>query len=165
MHVTCTSTLTHYQVHVSRGRTALEAIGILPRFQGTSVHDGWRSYFLYNCSHALCLVHLLRDLTFVEEEQQQPWAGELKTVLLEMKTATQEAREQGLNRVHPLEVADWEAQFLDLLGSGETLNPVAQASPKTRGRSKQSPARNLVDRLLRDQGAVLAFLEGPESAF
>jgi transposase len=52
MHVTSTARLTHYQVHPSRGHEALEAIGILPHFTGTSVHDGWGSYFLYACSHA-----------------------------------------------------------------------------------------------------------------
>src|SRR6266550_2959047 len=31
MHVTCTPRLTHYAVHASRGRAALDAIGILPR--------------------------------------------------------------------------------------------------------------------------------------
>lgn len=69
MHVTSTPTLTHYQVHPSRGQEALEAIGILPRFTGTSVHDGWGSYFLYACTHATCNVHLLRDLTYLAEEQ------------------------------------------------------------------------------------------------
>jgi len=159
MHVTCTPSLTHYDVHASRGRAALEAIGILPRFAGTSVHDGWRSYFLYDCSHALCLVHLLRDLTFLEEEQQQAWAGELKTLLLEMKAAAEDARAQGMKRLHPLEIADWETHFLELLAQGDALHPVAQAPPGTRGRSKQSPARNLLDRLFRDQEAVLRFLE------
>lgn len=85
LHVTCTATLTHYQVHESRGQAALEAIGILPRFAGTSVHDGWGSYFLYDCCHALCLVHLWRELTFLEEEEQLEWAKELKDLLLDMK--------------------------------------------------------------------------------
>jgi transposase len=62
MHVTCTPTLTHSHVHKSRGQAALEAIGILPQFTGISVHDGWASYFLYNCQHAACIVHLLRDV-------------------------------------------------------------------------------------------------------
>jgi transposase len=159
MHVTCTPTLTHYAVHASRGHEALDAIGILPRFAGTSVHDGWRSYFLYDCCHALCGVHLLRDLTFLEEEQQQAWAGELKAVLLDMKAATQDAGAQGIKQLHPLEVADWEAHFLDLLAQADALTPVAQAPPGTRGRSKQTPARNLLDRLVRDQGAVLRFLQ------
>src|SRR6266704_2152800 len=59
MHVTCTPTLTHYHVDKSRGQAALEAIGILPQFTGISIHDGWRSYFLYDCQHAACIVHRL----------------------------------------------------------------------------------------------------------
>src|SRR6266705_3367567 len=59
MHVTCTPTLTHYHVDKSRGQAALEAIGILPQFTGMRVHDGWGSYFLYDCQHAACIVHRL----------------------------------------------------------------------------------------------------------
>ncbi len=35
-----TPNLTHSQVHANRGKKALEAIGIVPHFQGISVHDG-----------------------------------------------------------------------------------------------------------------------------
>src|SRR6266851_6381085 len=59
MHVTCTPTLTHYHVDKSRGQAALEAIGILPHCTGISIHDGWGSYFLYDCQHAACIVHRL----------------------------------------------------------------------------------------------------------
>ena len=51
--------------YMERGQEALEAIGILPCFAGTSVHDGWRAYFHYACRHALCVVHLLRELTYL----------------------------------------------------------------------------------------------------
>ena len=107
MHVTCTPTLTHYAVHASRGHEALEAIDILPRFGGTSVHDGWRSYFLYACAHALCLVHLLRELSSLAEEQGLEWAADLKALLLSMKEACEQAHAQGLAMLHPLEVEDW----------------------------------------------------------
>ncbi len=158
MHVACTDQLTHYAVHRKRGKEALDAIGILPHFQGTSVHDGWQSYFLYACSHALCLVHLLRELTFVAEEHQQAWAAELKSLLLDMKEATEQARQAGQSGLHELEVQDWEEQYWRLVEAGEELNPVAQAPPGKKGRPKQSAARNLLDRLRRDQQAVLAFL-------
>ena len=158
MHVACTDQLTHYAVHPKRGKEALDAIGILPRFQGTSVHDGWRSYFLYTCSHALCLVHLLRELTFLAEEQRLEWAAELKTLLLEMKEAADEARAQGLATLHPLELEDWQAQFVALVAHADATTPTAQAPPGKKGRAKQSAARNLLDRLIRDQEAVLAFL-------
>ena len=158
MHVACTAQLTHYAVHQKRGKEALDAIGIMPRFGGTSVHDGWRSYFLYACSHALCLVHLLRELTFLAEEQRLEWAAELKALLLDMKEATEEAREQGLAMLHPLEVEDWQAQFVTLVAHADATTPTAQAPPGKRGRAKQSAARNLLDRLIGDQEAVLAFL-------
>jgi transposase len=158
MHVTCTPTLTHYQVAKSRGQAALSASGILPQFSGISVHDGWASYFVYDCEHAVCIVHLLRDLVLLAEQGVQ-WAADLKTLLLDMKEATQQARELGKRRVDPYEVVDWEAQFLRLLDEGDQAHPRATAPPGKRGRCKQSEARNLLDRLRKHQQAVLTFLE------
>jgi transposase-like protein len=159
MHVTCTPTLTHYHVDKSRGQAALEAIGILPHFTGIPVHDGWGSYFLYDCQHAACIVHLLRELVFLAEEEGVGWAADLKELLLDMKQATDQAREQGKPWLDPLEVLDWEARFLELLAQGDRLHPHAVAPPGQRGRCKQSAARNLLDRLRKHQQAVLAFLE------
>ena len=57
------------------------------------VHDGLWSYWHYEqCDHALCNAHHLRELTFVEEQLKQPWAGQLKTLLLEIKEAADRAR-------------------------------------------------------------------------
>ena len=137
---------------------AESAIGIVPHSGGTSVHDGWRSYFLYACAHALCLVHVLRELTFLAEEQGLEWAADLKALVLEMKEATDEARQQGLATLHPLEVEDWQAQFVALVAHADATTPTAQAPPGSKGRAKQSAARNLLDRLIGDQEAVLAFL-------
>jgi transposase len=158
MHVTCTPTLTHYHVDASRGQAALEAIGILPQFTGVSIHDGWASYFLYDCEHALCIVHLLRDLVFLQE-QGLHWAAELNALLLEMKAATDQARALGKTRLDFWEVVDWEAQFLRLLAEGDGLHPRATAPPGKRGRCTQSDARNLLDRLRTHQKAVFCFLE------
>jgi transposase len=159
MHVTSTPTLTHYQVHRCRGKSALQAIGILPFFLGTSVHDSFGSYWRYGCQHALCNVHLLRDLTFLAEEQGWWWAAKLKALLLEMKEATEQARQQGRLWLDPLEVADWQARFLQLLDEGDQAHPRAHAPPNQRGRVKQSAGRNLLDRLRKHQQAVWAFLE------
>jgi len=158
-HVTCTATLTHYHVDPRRGQKALEAIGILPHFKGTSVHDGWASYWQYTCEHACCLVHLLRELIFLAEEQAAAWAADLKALLLDMKEATEQARERGARRLDWLEVVDWEAQFVAILDQGDQAHPRALAPPGKRGRTKQSPARNLLDRLRKHQKAFLCFLE------
>jgi transposase len=158
-HVTSTATLTHYHVDTSRGQAALEAIGILPQFKGISIHDRWGSYFLYGCEHALCLVHVLRDLVFLAEEKKAIWAADLKELLLEMKIATEQARAEGKRWIHPIEVGDWEAEFLRLLDEGDLLTPRATSPPGKRGRCKQSAARNLLDSLRKHQQALFCFLE------
>ncbi len=158
-HVTSTARLTHYQVHPSRGQKALNAIGILPGFTGISIHDAWGSYFLYDCEHAFCLVHVLRELVFQAEEQGAMWAAKLIDLLLLMKQATQDAREQGKQWLDPLEVLDWERAFLCVLDEADRLTPRATAPPGTKGRVKQSAARNLLDRMRTHQQAVFCFLE------
>ncbi len=160
MHVSATKQLTHYAVHAKRGKKALDAIGILPQFQGISVHDGFRSYGQYLCQHALCNVHHLRELTFLHEEQQQAWAGQMKDLLTDIKAAVEQARAQGCQSLHPLEVADWKARYGAILAEGYQTNP-PDPPPKVgrRGRRKQSAARNLLDRLSKQQDAVLAFLD------
>ncbi len=160
MHVSATAQLTHYAVHAKRGKAALDAIGILKDFAGVSVHDGWQSYWQLGCGHALCNVHHLRELTYLEEEQQQAWASEIKELLLDSKAAVQQVRALGQQHLHPLEVADWKAHYGALLLEGYLANP-PDPPPKTgkKGRPKQSAARNLLDRLSKHQQAVLLFLD------
>ncbi|MGZ3678041.1 MAG: IS66 family transposase [Ktedonobacterales bacterium] len=68
-HVATTARLTHYAIHHKRGGEATAAIGILPDVHGVSVHDGWAAYRAHaSCRHALCTMHHLRELTFLEEQ-------------------------------------------------------------------------------------------------
>ncbi len=158
LHVSATERLTHYQVHAKRGKEALQAIGILSDFEGTSVHDGWSAYLHYGCSHALCNVHHLRELTFIEETYQQSWASEMKTLLLDLKAAVEYAREAGHTQLHPDEWQDWNTRYTDLLLLGAHANPaVEEPIPKKKGRRKQHPVRNLLDRLTKYRDAVLRF--------
>jgi transposase len=159
-HVASTSQLTHYAIHPKRGSEATEAIGILPYFTGVSVHDGWAPYRIYRqCRHALCNIHHLRELTFLEEQYQQSGAKELKALLLEMKAATEQARAHGLRSLPTPRRADFIARYEALLTSGLAANPPPERVVRRRGRIKQSPARNLLERLWLNQDAVLAFLD------
>jgi transposase len=48
-------------VHPKRGVEAMDAAGVLPRFTGVAVHDGWAPYDTYGqATHARCNAHLLR---------------------------------------------------------------------------------------------------------
>jgi transposase len=97
VHVARTDALTHLAAHSQRGKAAIETIGILNRFEGTLVRDGWFSYNWYQqCRHSLCNAHLLRDLTFIEESdpRHEKWATSLARLLIEIKDAVGMARSQ-----------------------------------------------------------------------
>ncbi|MBF6607058.1 MAG: IS66 family transposase [Chloroflexi bacterium] len=162
-HVTSTGRLTHYAIHTKRGHEAIDAIGILPNYQGVSVHDGWGSYRRYaNCRHALCNVHHLRELTFVEEQYHQAWAADMKALLREMKAATDQARTGGHLRLSATAREDFVVRYQELLRVGLAANPPPpdhERQPGQRGRLAQSPARNLLERLTLQQEQVLAFLD------
>ncbi|HEX5435797.1 MAG TPA: transposase [Gemmatimonadaceae bacterium] len=93
LHDLSTPASSHYTVHKKRGRGAFHGIGFLPAYDGVAVHDGCETYrdHRYPCDHALCCAHLLRALTFLEEEEQRKWAGKFKRLLLDMKAAKQRA--------------------------------------------------------------------------
>jgi len=160
-HVASTDRLTHYAIHAKRGSEATSEIGILPGYRGVSVHDGWKPYQAHTtCRHALCNVHHLRELTFVEEQYQQAWAKELKDLLLEMRTTVEQARGQGLARLPTLQRDALVARYERLLALGLAANPPPhRGRPRQRGRIKQSPPRNLLERLWLGQAQVLAFLD------
>jgi transposase len=92
LHVASTDGLTYYYVHNKRGREAIDEMEILPNFAGKAVHDGWKSYQDYKCEHYLCNAHHLRELTFIWEQYQQPWALNMFILLGSIKSAVDAAR-------------------------------------------------------------------------
>jgi transposase len=164
IHVCSTERLTHYAAHPSRGRKALDAIGIAPQFRGTSVHDALKSYEGYPFTQAWCNVHHLRELTFVEEELQQPWARQMKDLLLDMKVEVERAKALIQHELDVLVLARFLRRYDEILSEGYRANPPPPPPKKSEqgkrkpGRPKQNPARNLLDRLSQGKWAVLRFL-------
>ena len=72
LHVLVGDNLTWLSVYRKRGREAFEDFGLIPEYQGTLAHEGFRSYQRYACTHALCNAHHLRQLKFEQEVNQQP---------------------------------------------------------------------------------------------
>lgn len=68
LHSASTTTDVLLAVHPKRGTTAMDAIGILPRFRGVAVHDAWAPYDTYtDAIHALCNAQVLRELVYVTD--------------------------------------------------------------------------------------------------
>lgn len=161
LHSASTEHLTHYTVHTKRGSQALRDINILPEMKGVAVHDGYVSYFQFaNVAHALCNAHHLRELKFLEERHEQTWAAQMAALLVEMKRAVETAKAIDAP-LTPEAIARFDIRYDDLINAGLQANPPSEqvlSQPKKRGRIKQSPAKNLLDRLQRHKTAVLAFL-------
>jgi len=160
LHVASTKWLTHYGWHPKRGKEATDAIGVLPAFTGTAVHDGWSPYRQYACSHALCNAHHLRELTFVEEREGQKWAGQMKGLLVTIKERVAQEQAAGAERLDGATQHEFEERYGRVLDAGLDANPPpAEARPPgKRGRKKQSKAKNLLDRLSAHRREVLAFM-------
>jgi transposase len=159
LHVASTAGLTFYARHKRRGRAALDEIGVLPKFVGRAMHDGLVSYWQYtHCKHALCNAHHLRELTFVEEQLGQGWAKELKELLLEIKGAVDESRDQGEGALSADVKRDFGSRYDAILAMGLKANPPPERTGK-RGRPKLGKAGSFLERLREHKAETLAFME------
>jgi transposase len=162
LHVTATDRLTHYGVHGKRGQEAMEAIGLLADFPGRAVHDHWKPYFHYDCDHALCNAHHLRELHYLEKQYQQPWASQMAQLLRSIKQAVEETKGTA-DHLPASQIKAFERKYDDLLDEGFADNPDPPktplvGSPKKRGRPKRTPPLNLLIRLRDFKPQVLAFM-------
>jgi len=160
LHTVSTRWLTWYFAHKRRGREAMNAADILPDFRGRAVHDFWDSYIKYDCNHAFCNAHLLRELIFLWEEQGQKWAKTMIDHLLTSKAAVDTARNAGLTTLPVEDLERFQKRYWRIVEIGYAQNPLTEssASPKRRGRRKQSKARNLLDRFRNHHDGILAFM-------
>ena len=137
LHSCSTSQHAYYEPHAKRGQVAMDAIGILPNFEGIAIHDFWKSYYCYGREHGLCNAHLLRELTFVKERHKQAWADKLAGLLLKMKAAKERAIAKGKQSLSPATLSRYRSLYEDLVQKGLKANPYKPPPKKKRGRKKK----------------------------
>jgi transposase len=132
VHSASTGLLSLFTVHAKRGQQAMDAAGVLPRFAGVAVHDGWSPYWRYEVTHALCGAHLLRELDGIVDEPGQGWAAGMAELLVDGKLAADRARVAGAAGVDDQARARLHARYERLLADGLAANPPPPATGRRR---------------------------------
>ncbi len=159
LHCASNQAWTHYYPHQKRGTEAIDEIGILPRFKGILCHDHWKPYYRYDCDHALCNAHHLRELTRAWEQDKQRWAKEMGKLLTNINKVVNDvggvlSRDQAEH---------YRLLYRQLIEKAQLECPPPKKPPgkPKRGRLKRSKARNLLERLINYEDDVLRFMLNP----
>jgi transposase len=116
-----------------------------------------KPYYRYDCTHALCNAHHLRELERAWEQDHQQWAKEMKALLVDISDAVDDAG----GRLTVDEAERWRKKYRRLLekADSECPPPDERLRKGKRGRIKRSKARNLLERLRNFEQDVLRFME------
>jgi transposase len=162
LHSVSTATVTFFAIHAKRGRAAMDEIDILPKRKGWCIHDYWKAYLTYQqAKHSLCGAHLLRELTYLVENYQQTWAKTMIELLTEIQKAVAAAKGLGQENLSSEQLTGFQNRYNQIVAEGLLVNPLPQRTEeqaKKRGRVKQTPPKNLLDRLRDHPDKVLAFM-------
>ncbi len=93
------------------------------------------------------------------------WATNFLSLLLNMKEKVDTAKSQSQVSLSALQLAAFEQVYDYIVERGMRANPPPARQPGQRGRLKQSPARNLLDRLMSHKDKVMAFVYDFEVPF
>ena len=158
VHTACTPKLTLYSHDPRRGREAFKAIGLLPSFGGTSVHDCLASYDdpTYACTHSLCNAHLLREMLGLFQSGGQTWTQRMSALLRGLKRAKEAAELAGKSALDPALLLRYRAAYGRIVARGLLRNPEPSRTGR-RGRPANGAERSLLLRLQRREDAVLRF--------
>jgi len=156
IHVCSAGDITLKFLHPKRGRAAIEAIGVIPRYGGVVIHDCWASYLAYDqCGRGLCGSHLLRELTFIVDANGYPWAANMKRLLQQTCAIVAKRKRKTLTQG---EYKNLQKRYRTILSRGEKeLPPIPPRQNGKRGRIAKSDAHNLWERLQQHEAAVLLF--------
>lgn len=159
LHVFCTSKLSCFQIDAKRGYEAMERMGLLPRYRGRLVHDCLAAYFKFKkCGHSLCNAHLQRELTYVDEEMGQSWAGDMISLLLDAKKLIeQDNPKETISKKQRDHI--W-TRYCEIILEGLEENPEPPPLPAgKRGRVKRGKPLNLLIRLEDRVEEIMGFFE------
>jgi transposase len=154
---------TYLTVNAKRGHEGMEAGQVLPWFLGVAVHDCWLPYWKYSrILHALCCAHLLRELVAAQERHpDQEWSTDFIKLLLDMKTAKEQAVDMGESRLSKEKLHELDQKYDEIIKLAYAENPMPlenENAEKKRGRKKKGKTLALIERLDTHKTSVCLFI-------
>lgn len=159
VHTSSSELYTHYAIHQKRGQEAIDSIGILPVYEGISVHDRYASYNDYKCEHGFCNAHLLRELKGLSE-QARTWTKEMATLLCEANESKK------TNQLSPELILTIEQKYDDICKKGLLEEPMpAPSIIKKRGRTAKPKGLRLLETFTNAKTKIMRFMHNPKVPF
>lgn len=155
IHCLCNESLTYFHVDAKRGQEAMERMGVLANFHGQLVHDHWKPYFLYLCTHVLCNAHHLRELQRAFEQDSQKWAKKMKKLLEEINI---QVKESG-GKLSDKDIKRYQELYRRILKAAD------KECPENKKQRAQSKSRNLIERLIAFEEETLRFMVEEQTPF
>ncbi len=156
LHTTSSQSHTFYRVGEARGDIPQGLKG------GVVVHDHFRPYgALEDVDHAFCNAHHLRELQALIDIDKEPWAPDMRDVLLDAAKAVREAKEAGARALEPERVKALVDRYWQAVRAGLAFHrslPAFDPSPNRKKRKKQRPGHNLLIRFKTFKDETLRFL-------
>lgn len=148
IHCLCNGLYSYFHIDPKRGNEAMDRMGVLNKYSGTLVHDHWKSYFAYLCTHVLCNAHHLRELERAYEQDHQHWALKMKNLLLSIKKAVDKSG----GKLSKAKTLRYQLKYRSIL---RIANKECPENSKERAQSK---SRNLLERLIGFEDETLRFM-------
>jgi transposase len=120
IHVARTEHLTHYgTTHDVESQRRMLSASYLRSREPALETGGLFTMSNRGATHALCNVHLIRDLVYVEEvcAEQQQWTRPLTKLLYDIKGAVEKAKQQGETSLSDKQLTTFTARYERLLSS------------------------------------------------
>ena len=156
LHTTSSLAFTFYRAGEKRGDIPTDLQG------GVVAHDHFLPYRgMDGVDHAFCNAHILRELQALIEFENEPWAELMRAMLLDANAAVNTAREAGATTLPLKTIAAFLERYWAAVRLGLAFHrqlPKLETKSPSRGRAKQRPGHNLLERLKAFKTETLRFM-------
>jgi transposase len=152
-HVNCTDKYTLLQASPKRGTVGITAGGILDKYTGFVIADGWSSYKGLSSIRGIqsCFAHLFRYCVDIGENYKQKWATKMLTFLHSFIASSKKLTASGIKNYSAKERIKYNIQYDKLLKEGEL-------ELKQHNYAKSHHTWRFLNRLRKEKSSVLRFL-------